>query len=446
MASAQNTGSDREAALRRVAIVLSSLPPSAASLLLGCVEPESKQRLRRTMATLVDVDPLERQRALQAFKGSFENHPSTRPPRNDLSSSDSNDLASGVADEISISSQQRSEAAPKPASRVVSNRVTSGEGVQQSTFSFLREVNDQTMVNLLRGEHPQTIALVLASIAADQAARLLPRLDANLQSEALSRIGRLGKIPDDVAREIATHLKQRVGQLEESARSETGIRALHAILAAMPTAAGPDRPSLDSQRSEPSAPARPTTQPPAGSQTPPASPPPETNGFSTSDLSAVDQTHRLRLVADTEFDDTLPGSRQVDDQQTETLSTPPSTPQPQDFHDRPKVGFASTDAIHQHLIDLSPDTLCIALGKVSTRQAMLALCGLPNEIGEAALALLPRNDARQVRRGIASLQSLELREIDAAKEAVAVASIQPDEEEEQGETGSAAPQAVRMAA
>ena len=86
--------------------------------------------------------------------------------------------------------------------------------------------------------------------------------------------------------------------------------------------------------------------------------------------------------------------------------------------------LSSTDAIHEHLLALSPERLCAALGSVSTRQAMLALCGLPNEVGEAALAILPRGDAKAVRRGIASLQALELREIDAAKEAIAKASMQ----------------------
>ncbi len=76
MADGWNSGSDREAMLRRVAIVLSSLPAPTASKLLGSIDAESKQSVRRTMSTLTDVDPLERQRAIQAFKLTFQRQPS----------------------------------------------------------------------------------------------------------------------------------------------------------------------------------------------------------------------------------------------------------------------------------------------------------------------------------------------------------------------------------
>ena len=86
--------------------------------------------------------------------------------------------------------------------------------------------------------------------------------------------------------------------------------------------------------------------------------------------------------------------------------------------------FDSTEEIHAHLVGLRPAALCGALGRVTTREAMLALCGLPVEIADAALALLPRAEAKAVRLKMNSLGSLHLREIDRAKESVAEASIQ----------------------
>ena len=67
--------------------------------------------------------------------------------------------------------------------------------------------------------------------------------------------------------------------------------------------------------------------------------------------------------------------------------------------------------------------LCQALGRVDTRNAMLALCGLPVQVVDAALAVLPRSQARTVRIKMNSLGSLHLREIDRAKEKVAEASL-----------------------
>ena len=68
MANGWNSGSDREAMLRRVAIVLSSLPGPVAADLLGEIDADTKKAVRRTMASLTDVDPLEQKRALHAFK------------------------------------------------------------------------------------------------------------------------------------------------------------------------------------------------------------------------------------------------------------------------------------------------------------------------------------------------------------------------------------------
>jgi flagellar motor switch protein FliG len=86
--------------------------------------------------------------------------------------------------------------------------------------------------------------------------------------------------------------------------------------------------------------------------------------------------------------------------------------------------FSSTDSIHEHLKQLSPQHLCETLGKVQARSAMLALCGLPNQVTSAVLALLPKAESRKVREAMNSLGALQLREIDQAKEAVAYASLE----------------------
>ena len=116
MAGVRNSGTDREAALRRVAIVLSSLPSSTTSALLGSIAPESKQALRRTMATLSDVDPLERQRALQAFKGSFVTQTTptgaTTGFREGALHHGSTERSRFSVDEVSVGQQERASSDP----------------------------------------------------------------------------------------------------------------------------------------------------------------------------------------------------------------------------------------------------------------------------------------------------------------------------------------------
>jgi flagellar motor switch protein FliG len=73
---------------------------------------------------------------------------------------------------------------------------------------------------------------------------------------------------------------------------------------------------------------------------------------------------------------------------------------------------------------MKPRLLCEALGRVPTRTAMLCLCGLPNKTADSAISVLPRQQANQVRNQLANVGSMELREIDEAKEAVLVASTE----------------------
>ena len=72
MANGWDSGLEREAMLRRVAIVLSNLPAPVAANLLGEIDADTKVAVRRTMRSLTDVDPLEQKRALHAFKVSVQ--------------------------------------------------------------------------------------------------------------------------------------------------------------------------------------------------------------------------------------------------------------------------------------------------------------------------------------------------------------------------------------
>ena len=418
MAQAQNTDADRKAALRRVAIVLSTLPTPLAARLLGTVEPAQKKSLRETMATLVDVDPLEKKRALQAFRTSLT-APSSRDSH-PLSSVGTEPANASVADLGSAS-----ESIPGPGSRVVPAAAVPQDRIhvndQQtsakvSALAFLGDVDDVTLIRSLHGEHPQTIAVVLASIAPHQAARLLPKLSPALQSETLGRIGRLAGVPDDVAREIADHLRQRIRDTEPEATA--GSAALSAILAAMPPSTAPaeqvprsPESRSDAQPNHSAATTNDGGYPPSDLGRQRAHPTDE----SEAGLSAESQTQRLKLIAESISEAEEPASAAVAEPK-EAESVAQESPA-ESLAKRP-----STDAIHDHLVRLAPADLCAALGRVETRQAMLALCGLPNEIADAVMAVLPRGHARQVRRAMASLESIQLREIDEAKEAVANAS------------------------
>ena len=445
MANGWNSGSDRDAMLRRVAIVLSSLPASVASQLMGGIDAETQQDVRRTMASLTDVDPLERKRALHAFKVSVQ-----QPDSPDVYQSSSTRVEDATlsSPNRSVNSYSGSRVVPAEESgfaRVAASEPTTSE---TSPLAFLGSVDDESLFQLLATEHPQTVALVLASISPDQAARILPRLDVGVQQNALSRIGRLGEIPETAIAEVAAHFRDCLSKQSTSERNALGRRALDAILAAMPA----DRPAT-TQR-EATWTAGHDQQSTSSGRHPEAIAGQNHSGtFPSAERAAETLSARLRnvqshaqsppirdsfTVGGSPNSSGTQGRRSADRGEVVSesrLRVAPNTrgqeSHRQSSHSRKTAevklqhtsNFSSTDAIHRHLVQLSPQCLCETLGRVDTRVAMLALCGLPNHVTDAVMAVLPRAQAKEVRQRMNSLGSLQLREIDQAKEAVAEASL-----------------------
>ena len=395
--AATRTTTDRDAMLRRVAIVLSSLPAPMAAKLLGTMDPDAKQTLRRTMTSLADVDPLERSRAIEAFKVSVRSQPPEMNPVTTQSYS-TNSASHGSGTSVLKPSHLSDE--------------SQTHGDASSPLAFLNQVDEHDLAALLSEEHPQAIAIVLASIQPAKAGAVLPLLSESLRTITLSRIGRLGDIAPDTAQDLESHFRDRIERRGIRSQSERGKQKLDAILASMPssTSSPTNSPQTASPDSQPNRNADPQETPTPRSVAP--------SRHSDAEVSAIDLSHRLRVVRDEPVDS---GSNQ----QVAREAAQPSQTASVEAESAP-ASFSSTDEIHEHLRRLSPIELCQSLGKVDTRAAVLTLCGLPNPTAEAALALLPKDQAKMVRAQMASLNALNLRDIDNAKEDVAMASLSVD--------------------
>jgi flagellar motor switch protein FliG len=277
-------------------------------------------------------------------------------------------------------------------------------------MDFLGDIDDEVLTRVIAGEHPQAIALVLASIPPAQAARIVTTLEPSLQSESLNRIARLDDASSEAMADFAEHLRAKVerygARSNASGGSPGGKNALQAILDAMPQVDGPNQQARDNPNSERlrseyrtatehAAKVDEVLKPRETSEQIPATTDHQSNHLGSSSITDHDAT--------------------ISDETHQTLS-----PQLTTVDVNP---FDSTDAIHQHLIQLSPQQLCQTLAEVETRQALLTLCGLPNHVAEKVLSALPRSQAKQVRARLGSLGNLQLREIDEAKEWVALVSI-----------------------
>jgi flagellar motor switch protein FliG len=101
---------------------------------------------------------------------------------------------------------------------------------QQSPFHFLRLHEPAEVLQHLREEHPQTIALVLAHLPARLGAQLLGGLDPDLQVPVATRLATLERADPDVVARIEAALAERLGEVRRRTGRRDGVKELADML------------------------------------------------------------------------------------------------------------------------------------------------------------------------------------------------------------------------
>jgi flagellar motor switch protein FliG len=117
-------------------------------------------------------------------------------------------------------------------------------------FQKIRKLDCKTLANLIRNEHPQTIAVVLAHLDAGHSAGILDELPLRVQTDVLYRIAQLERVPPAVLEEIDQVLQDEVSGVENAEGGKVGgIRSAAEILNQMnPSVENQVLQSLDEQQ------------------------------------------------------------------------------------------------------------------------------------------------------------------------------------------------------
>jgi flagellar motor switch protein FliG len=98
-------------------------------------------------------------------------------------------------------------------------------------FRELENVSPRILAQILRSEHPQTLALILGHLDSDQAAELLTNLPAGVRSEVLMRLAKLEAVAEDMLMEVDKVLQnQLVAMGGKEGRKVGGVSAVAEIL------------------------------------------------------------------------------------------------------------------------------------------------------------------------------------------------------------------------
>ena len=101
-------------------------------------------------------------------------------------------------------------------------------------FRDLDQVSPRLLSQVLRNEHPQTLALILGHLQPDQAASLLTSLPAGVRAEVLMRLARLESVPEDMLLEVDRVLtSQLIAMGGKEGKKVGGVQSVAEILNAV---------------------------------------------------------------------------------------------------------------------------------------------------------------------------------------------------------------------
>ncbi|MGN0386039.1 MAG: flagellar motor switch protein FliG [Lachnospiraceae bacterium] len=93
----------------------------------------------------------------------------------------------------------------------VISRLTSS--LQVKPFEFVRKTDASQLLNFIQDEHPQTIALILSYLSANQAALIISALPPDRQADVAKRIAVMDRTSPDVIKDVEKVLESKLASL-----------------------------------------------------------------------------------------------------------------------------------------------------------------------------------------------------------------------------------------
>ena len=85
--------------------------------------------------------------------------------------------------------------------------------LQVKPFEFIRKTDPAQLLNFIQDEHPQTIALILSYLPANQAAMIVSALPPDRQADVAKRIAVMDRTSPDVIKEVEKVLESKLASL-----------------------------------------------------------------------------------------------------------------------------------------------------------------------------------------------------------------------------------------
>jgi flagellar motor switch protein FliG len=115
--------------------------------------------------------------------------------------------------------------------RSLLEQVERAQEMSASKLDSLQKADPQQLAKFLEGEHPQTIALVLAHLDAKQASSVLMKLPEQIRAESVKRLAQLRQFSPEIAQKVSVVLHNRLQSLgEQSRRTYAGFKGVADVM------------------------------------------------------------------------------------------------------------------------------------------------------------------------------------------------------------------------
>ncbi len=203
--------------LEKVTIVISSLPEDLASEIFRHMDTAEVERVSRCMSTMGTVAADVVDKIINEFVEMVD------------SEEGSVTLGKGYAENLVAKALGEAKA------KSIADKIS--EGKEYRSLALLDDIDPKMVTDIIRNEHPQTIALILAHLSSEKSGMILPSLPEDLRAEVVLRISNLEGVPPDVISDVAEMLENEVKSMGSmDGRQMGGVKAVADILNQMDNA------------------------------------------------------------------------------------------------------------------------------------------------------------------------------------------------------------------
>ena len=178
---------------QKAAVLLVSLGPDISAQIFQHLSEEEIEELTLEIANMRQVDTETKDEVLEEFYRLME--------AKDYINQGGIDYAREVLQ----------KAVGEDRARSILGRLTAT--LQVRPFDAVRKTDPSQLLNFIQGEHPQTIALVMAYLHPDQASQVLSSLPGEIQTEVARRIAQMDRTSPDIIKEVEDVLEQKLSSV-----------------------------------------------------------------------------------------------------------------------------------------------------------------------------------------------------------------------------------------